>query len=680
MLQAHSRIDLGFWFAAFIATIWWAYRSWQGLAFVEFGDETMRLAIVQQMRGGARLYLDAIDHQGPGTFMMAWFSSLLGAETLSQHRLLVWLISAASLIVMYCSPAWTRARERLTALGVFAALTGSLQIGWAGQMLMYQPVSGQLVVMAFSASLLPLLLRRIPGPYWLFATGAVWALAVFTAISFVIAAAIFGVMLVLLLLGRAGLNKALPLIAWYFAGGFSAAIAFAIWITAYSDWGGLYAYHVYFNTEFYSQYVGVGAGAPFHLWNLRLGEASHQSAQTLLMLTLGYSGLAYLAFTGSHTQGLLRHLIGGLLIAIALFLTLHFLDLRGASDWHAAATFYLCAGMFATAIARMAGSEGHIRWIAGIAVLGAALGTHWVYSNVRTFYGFNITVAAIVDSGNIDELYGQPRFVAIRQVLPEDARILAYPYFPGVYVFSERQSASAHLNFLPWQADYIADPLWNINRDPCVEVQSKAPAVIFLSRATVWSAFEPEDYAGCIIDYAENEMVAIEREGEITVYALPEYATELSELMLSNSVDNPVALFPAAPIQSGDVIEQRVHLPDGLVTESIGIQFATYAQQSQGQLTASIWQDGARLFETAIDASQLVDNAYHRLTTPRISGDIIVRIEGVDVSRELAPTIWLREPGLRPLMSKNGIEADGEVCLVFGRGRRLWTTPGCTPA
>lgn len=663
--------------------LWWVYRSAQGLNYIEFGDESLRFTIVQHMNHGARLYRDVIDHQGPGTFFLAWVFNSFGAETIAQYRFATLAFPMLAISSLVLSPAWSNIQQGLIAGGTYALVTGTLQIGWLGQMLMYQTVSGHLVVAAFTLVIAPLLVGNTLRPRHLLIAGASWSLALFTAISSFISVVMFGLALVLLAWLKKGRQDAMRHTFWFLVGGFAAAIVFAIWITFQSDWLGLFAYHVYFNTEIYAGYINLKPDSMMNLVRVALSEElDSQAFLARLMIVIGTLGLAHFILGSLFWYRLAPRISLALAMFIWFLLMTIYMDPRGASHWHAASVYCLCSAYLALAAGRINQAPNIQKLMFGVLMLPASSAIIYAYFNVETIYDSRINAATIQSDAGLDALKFTPTNIAIRAAVDPGETIIAYPYFPSTYYYADRLSASAHVNLLPWQVDYIRMPFADVNKDACAEIEKNAPKAAFIGQGMVWGRYSLSDYAPCVVDYVERELVPM-NSGDPVLYVHPDRIGRVLDLGLGYTPQNGINQINRVPV--GEILPeaklvQSIALNGSDRVVAIEILFATYMRKNEGRLQVVISDAfDQELLVVKENTADFSDNSYRRYELPRMleSGVYNLEITSLDSVPGQAVTVWARRPSISPLTIGEQ-PSDLSLCLVFhlADGSRQ-ITPGC---
>jgi len=663
--------------------LWWLLRSWQGLHHIEFGDESMRYAVALQLRDGGRLYLDAIDHHGPGTYFIAQLASLLGASRIEQFRLVMVLLSALAAVALAFSPAWQRPSQRLIAAGTYLLVTASLQMNWAGQMLLYQTLAGHLAVIALALVVAPLAVRRVPPRWALMSAGACWAMAMFGSASFVFACVPFTLALAVLMQWRVGWADAVRGVLAFVLGGLGLGLPLALWVVAWSDWTALFAYHVYLNSEVYSRYVGISWTGAFHLPLLAKGMLREAQAMTAaIMLAFGLAGCLLMMRSALARRGEQRGLLRVLLAGALLLLCALYLDPRGGGHWHSAGVYFFSAGLLACGLACAAQAPAGGRRFASVLALLAMFATAHGHLAGRSIGGQQVDVISLLRSPSLSEMANWPQVIALRAAADPEEPILAYPFYPVIYLLAERQAASAHLALLPWMMDYVRQPFEGVVRDPCAEIAASRPPAALLWQGLVWNKYRLAEYAPCITTYAREHFVRMEP-GEPALHVRPDRVDRVLALGLGfwpqDGSQAPVYL-PSRPL--GELLPGVVHryaivVGEGQSVDRFDLQFATYARTSPGLLSVQ-WRaaSGELLLDEQVRSETLRDNAYRRfdLERPAAAGSHLLQLEALEAEPGQAVTVWVAGSA-----GEETPASDAAFCLrLFDGDRLLRGTPGCT--
>lgn len=514
--------------ALLVTALAYAARRWLLVAdILEFGDETTRFVEARQIALGDRLYRDIFDQWAPGTMMLAWLARVLGAENMPGFRAVMLLPVAATAAAIVGSRLWERRSAGVAALAMFLIANAALAPAWLGTSVMYQSVGGYLVGAALMLVPLPLLAGRLPPPSHYFLAGAAWMATVYCAFSFAPPLGLFVLATVLLSRTRGvAWRDVLRHAGLALAGALAVTVPFAGWMALHGDFGGFWTYHVHFNSAVFAAQIWP----PLDRWSaLRFlanalsewGNADYTPARWLLLPTL--AGLAVLAAPALRAGGALRRL--ALLAAAALlFATTLYLNLRGAWQFHAAATMITWLLLCCVGVALVLQRGPALAATLGLLLAGAA-GIAAAQYRFTTIYGIGITDRALRRLGPNTLQAQVPLHRAIREATAPHERIVAWEFIPNTYFYADRSPASVNVYLLPAQMKYVRQatrPGYDI--DPCAELERKRPPVVVLG---FWEAQNVQDFAPCVVDFVQRHYVAVNT-GKPRLYVLPDRAGRIT--------------------------------------------------------------------------------------------------------------------------------------------------------
>jgi hypothetical protein len=147
---------------------------------------------------------------------------------------------------------------------------------------------------------------------------------------------------------------------------------------------------------------------------------------------------------------------------------------------------------------------GVLRWLGGLVAVAAPLYLAGIknWSDVDQRY-VTRSHAEDVEAALITQ-------VRLTQALvPEGEPILTTVFLPQWYLLTERLPSSGAYYYLPWQAAYNRSPVLGYKLDPCVDLATAPPKLIFWDRWQVWDRYDVADYAPCLVEIMQHDYLAV---------------------------------------------------------------------------------------------------------------------------------------------------------------------------
>jgi MFS family permease len=521
---AETRQDYYYGLFFVLSLAWFVFRFYLTLNFREFGDETEKFITAVMMNDGYRLYRDVFANHGPISYMFAQIVySLTGAWTHAPYRVFQALLYLAFCLVIWYCPLLEKRRQKLLAAGLFLFVIGSLSAIWLGHMLLFHAVSGLLLGCFFLLVVLPTWVGIHPGRRRLAAGGAALALAGFNAVSngvsIILALALW--MFCLAAFGERERGWFWRSLSWSALGAITATATTLGYLYLWGDIKGFFVYHIYFNMEVYRLLISFSLLSPLiYLKNIILFNAQDTSlfVHNFIFILFVLTTVSWLSII-QHAQvghGLTRDRVPSLSFATLLFcLSLVFLNSRGTMDFHAAGYFVtviiLFCAIFSYGFVRL--RRPLIKKIALATVAGITLITV-----VSTFFqrdlcgGNKCNYFNILDnSRRIRAMPEAPICRLIQKIASEGDPIMSLIFRPDIYLFSRRKPASGQFYYLPAQAAYDRNPLWNYKIDLKSDLERTRPKVIFNDWWRVWNKYDPREYVPWLNDFLDKHYHRIDQ-------------------------------------------------------------------------------------------------------------------------------------------------------------------------
>src|ERR1700710_1580902 len=291
------------------ALVFFLLRSWHGLWFLPFADESDHLLGGRAIDAGGRLYASYIDSHGPLIFMLTQaYGAVFGWAAPNGARLILtglFLIAGGWLAM---PPALAMRAQRLLAVSLFLGISASLWLVQGFYLVSYYPVSGALAAIGLAG----FVAGSWTGARFLAAAGAVagvaFGLLVFSAYSYGPSALLF-VLSGGIAAWRSGERRAVLIML---AAGLLTGFAGLLWLLRFGDVVGYLTYHIVFNQTAYAPFIDF-TFAPF-LHSLLPTSAALGLVNTLGVLAWLVSCLIFLVILPRQWLPVLLGHLGVLLL------------------------------------------------------------------------------------------------------------------------------------------------------------------------------------------------------------------------------------------------------------------------------------------------------------------------------------------------------------------------------
>jgi hypothetical protein len=472
------------------ALIMFAIRARVGLTALEFGDETQNYVAAVMIRHGLRLYKDILLNHGPLEDLLAWLVSYVtGTQDFSRARLIVVALALAACLAVATSPALGRGyTARLWAAALFLAPLSALWFVHPLHMLIYHALTGYLATILLAQLVLPAIAGVRIGTMGAFISGASGVLAVTSTYPMVVPVGLCVAAAAVALSAYDGWPAVRRMFLALAAGGVTAALPVALWITLYADWVGLFVYHIYFNTFVYAHIVGYSPRDAFRaiIFSFTPAMRAHSFA-----VCLGALGL--LGAWRRHASGRAGRAIGlGLTVAAILML-----NPTGSPDFPDVAQMIACFGLMAVALGARLGETHGVRLVGAVVAALAVVvaGEAVAHTALISPHGMLRSKApiAILRPNPRDPIVAE-----IQRLVHPGETILALPFMPAYYIQAQRLPASPDIYYLPFQAEYDRAPILGRVVDLCGDIGRVRPPVILLMEVPMGIWGPPSQYKPCL--------------------------------------------------------------------------------------------------------------------------------------------------------------------------------------
>jgi hypothetical protein len=466
-------------------------RTWHGMRFSTFGDETMHIVGGQVIEAGGILYRDFIELHGPLIYAIPWAYGILFGWAEPLHIRIISIAFALCAALSVAASACLRgAAERMTGFGVFLGLISAIWIVQGLCMLDYQPAAGALLLVGLALFTLPAWFDAELGPPSRCISGLCFGLTPFLAFSYDPA---------MILIAASGIMATPRATRWQAicqlgAGALSGFLIMAVWMAWHADFLGYLVFHYIHGLVDFGPYFHFGMGAPIRgLWlppypcyrMQIMGEAA------------GAIGLATLIL--SPTPGR-KPALPVILGALGLIMA----NPRGDPGFQNASFMILAFGVLALALAQLPRRAGWTPgrwhgagWIGVMAVVVA--GVEGVARTAPSSpHGYDRAQLANTQAGSLalsDAVWARE----VRQVSAPGENILALPFWPDLYPLAGRPPMTGYVFYLPWDADYARHPWFGLSHDLCADLARTPPPVIYYNGWIVWNKYDPKHYMACLL-------------------------------------------------------------------------------------------------------------------------------------------------------------------------------------
>jgi len=486
------------------AVLWFLARAIQALPLLEFGDETDHVVGARMIAAGETLYSSIFVNHGPLAYALSHLWLLFtGTRDLASYRLVSLALFALCAAAIYASPALRQPRARLHALTLFLVPLGVVYAGTTLHMVMYQSMAGALLTVELALFAVPAVLGVAPPRWAAVAAGFAATWAVFSALSFAVAAALLAVTVLALPPDAAGLRR--RAIAGFVLGALAGVLSFGVWMTLYSDWVGYFVYHYWFNLTVFAESIRYSPLSPLRaLTRFALRPDTVIRVFAVVFYYAGVIALIALAWRRAGAPAGLRRGLGLAALAVGVA----FFNPRGALGFHGSTFLAGVLGLGALVAANLFAADpgaGRARTIA-VNLFATAMAVCLVL-----VYLFGQSSPHRIPLKELSRHGGAARpsearaYQVVRELVREDERILAIVFAPAVYLLADRLPVSGNIFYLPMQAEYARRPFPGYHIDLCKDVLEKRPKVVF------WRDQRDADHAWGFAKYApcvHREIVA----------------------------------------------------------------------------------------------------------------------------------------------------------------------------
>jgi hypothetical protein len=624
-----------------LALLFFVLTVREGINTLEFTDEWEQFVAAQMLIQGQHLYKDVFSHHGPVPYMIAHLYTRLAPDwDFSYIRLSHAMVALAAWISLMLSPALRTLKSRLWSGALYLLLLSSVWNIGGFNVFHYAALSGPLFVIVIAQVVVPVLLHRRPASAGLVASGSAAVLACFCAYS-------NGPAMVLLMLAplivlcasadRGPLYAAAKPFVW---GALIAAFAVAMWLWRFGDLGGFFVYHLYFNQQIYSPYVGLSGASILRNFSFAL-QPSALVHSLALALFAGWGYLAVIAAKGPSLSTASQR-VALVLVAIAVVL----MNPRGATQGVLDCSFVTANfALFAIAGGLVLETISSPRRLLHATVL--SVGLVFVATQVGRYATlFGIRQGEMARYASPMKPERSPIYDFIRSITKYDGDFLALNGNAIVYTKLGRLPASGNLFYFPWQADYNREPKFGYKIDTCADIETRKPAVIWFFNWRVLDSYALDDYEPCILSlisaryrplrFASPWLIRDDLWPTVIAGAPSNAPLEL-ELVYS-------LFMPARPILRPSVRLSRyspiriMMTPDrskrAAALSRIGVLLGTHGERNQGTGELRLHDSGGREHRQRFSLHELEDNSYHffDVEQSRYTSAELVSVEGGGIS------------------------------------------------
>ncbi|MBI4347410.1 MAG: hypothetical protein HY553_11175 [Elusimicrobia bacterium] len=450
--------------AAFLASV----------AFTEtHPDEDAALAIGWLLSRGWLLYRDVFSHHLPTDYIPAeLLASALGPSRLAARWLMLaaWAAASSALFALL-----RRNRDGAATAAAYTALSAAWMTYWHGNLLLIETWIGHGVVLAAAALGSPLAFSPEATPRRGLALGALLACLALASPTFLPATA--------LVAARAAAEPAWRSRGrWLGAGAVAAGALWLAWSALHADLSLLVDHVVRFNVTVYPRFLGLRPEHPLLSWaGGVLADHARAYAGALAWTSLDryFEGVLRLALLGWCAW----HATSGRIGLAAWWLALLVALAPRAEPIALAVPFHRSPWFFAATLLVARGSVLAAPWAFRGPPARAAVGAVAAAALAVTLIPTAIATSQLREFSAPDEA-AQAVKRALRECLPESARVAAFAMEPHVFVDTLREPAVPAVFYLPWQAT------WPPARERLLRAWDRSPpAAVYLSGSLdVWGA------------------------------------------------------------------------------------------------------------------------------------------------------------------------------------------------
>ena len=470
----------------------------------DFQDETEKLVGAWMIHDGMRLYKDMFDHHGPFSYIIAHlFYAVTGSRDVANYRLIPLAFSLLSLFAILRTSAIQSLSARLIAASLMALGLAATQANYGLMLGMYQIYAGHLLVCALSLLIVPVILDKPVSRMAAFLGGLALGFVFFSAYSFVVACAFFG----LICLYKAWLEKNWAHVKMASLGLLTSIVVVISWLLMFGDVIGYIVHHFYFNQVVYSKFVSYDPFLIFHFvppllgyWTLDSASSLEPRSYLLAYIIASAISVFSLLLMLLERQNLAKRHWKFIPVFICLLLGIVFSNPRAANDFQASTMVIVVVAFSALSFSVILdrntsrrssifiASSVMIAILAVTFILTQFLSRTLLYSTLPSrYYG----MTGVLKKSN------SPDMEFLRSIVAPDEPVQQFPYNLMFYIAIDRNPASGNYYYLPWQDAYEKKPLWGYKIDVCQDMETKLPKIIYYSKSVVW-VYPTSDYLGCV--------------------------------------------------------------------------------------------------------------------------------------------------------------------------------------
>lgn len=581
-------------------------KAIQGIHVFEFGDETEKFVAAQMINSGSRLYLDIFAHHGPVPYMISHaYSVLISESDFSQIRWFMVALALASAASIYLSPVFKSTAVKLIGAGLFLALLSVIWVLQGTHMILYHQIGGFLYVIVFSQLFLPLVVSERPTNWGIFISGFSTVSMCFTAYAFGPSVIFVLTASVLLAYRLGGITYAKSSLLFTLLGASLALAIVLLWLYSFADLKGFLVYHIYFNQEVYSQFIGFSMSSLRNLFVIGLSPDLILHSFVLMMLIAS----AVIALSAVRFKGLKKN---PALFSLSIFLfvlSIVFLSPRGGTGFHGVG--FMIAGLAIFSAASLLFLQKYIVKPSPSAFFRMLFGVFIVLlvfnkaSSVAISSPHGVKTEDFSQHISYMRADSDPSLVSWMASGKND--FLALIFNPAMYIKNGVLPVSGHYYYLPWQAAYNSNPIDGYKIDLCGDIKDRKPSLIWFDNWKVWDKYAILDYEPCVIDLINSKYTRL---GETSsIYVRSDRLNHSAEALSSGkrTMVPTRQLELASPIKLHLAFEGQKN-PQSL--ESIGIMFGTYMRKNAGEAELVVESSDGSKFSEKFPLSNLTDNQY----------------------------------------------------------------------
>jgi len=473
-----------------------ALRANEGIGQAAFGDESGHLIGAHAILAGDRLYRDFIDAHGPVAFMVPWlYDAVFGWSHANGVRWTMVGFAAVAVAAVGSSglagggPA-NRRRAGLWAAALFASPVASVWTVQALCLVSYHTMAGTFTVVSLAVFVMPAVLGRPVGRWRSVIAGGCGLLCCASAYPLVPSVILLGGGPILAVSGVAGHVRRAAL-GWL-AGFAGAGALLLVWMLLHGDLVGYVVFHFLTLQANYARYAPVTAGLFVRSLIPSTAPVSVVHAMALGACVVGAVAAAPLLGRAWRRWAGLAVTLSGVLL----------LDARGLVTFQDG-TFVMAAFAFAALPLGALLAEGTptAQAALGTAMLAAGclgLIEHTARTAISSPWG--MTRAAVLAAPPVSLAVDptDPMLIAMRGATRPGERILSLVYSPTIFLQAGLLPVRGFHEYLPWEADYAAHPIWGRARDICTVLLREPPPAMWYDGWAVMGLYRPEQFIPCL--------------------------------------------------------------------------------------------------------------------------------------------------------------------------------------